>query len=557
MYRVRFFHALRTLSADIRGGIAILSAAFLLVGAAVAALAVDLGSLHLERRMAQGAADLAAIAASRDLDHAEAAAMATLRANGINSITKVTVERGVYAPDPAVAPDRRFTPGKTPYNAARVTVDKTGKLYFAKAVLSGPMSMRVKATAATSAVAAFSIGSRLAAVRDGVANKLLGGLLGGNISLSLADYDALVGADIDMFQFMDALATELNVTAGTYNDVLNSNATVGDVLAAAGSVSDKQGSAAAAAAIKTLAQQSNANSLNVPLSKFFDLGPLGDLAVGTPAPGLDATFRVMDLVTGAASLANGAHQATIDLGAQVPGLLSLKLDVTVGEPPQSSAWAAVGEPGSMVRTAQIRLRLTAEVGGAGVLLGTKVRLPIYLDLAYAEGRLARIACTGSNTGSVDVAALPGVADLWIGDVSTVAMADFSSKPSATPAKIVDAPLIKVTGQAHVRAGSTGETTLSFSQSDIDGGVLKRVGSSNLVQSVVTSLLRDLKLTAKVLGLGLALPGAVTAAVGATLAPVAAPLDGVIDTLLQTLGVSVGEADVRVHGVRCGTGVLAG
>lgn len=166
-------------------------------------------------------------------------------------------------------------------------------------------------------------------------------------------------------------------------------------------------------------------------------------------------------------------------------------------------------------------------------------------------------CTGANEGNVDVAVEPGVADVWIADVTPSALANFEGELATAPATIVNAPLIKVKGQAHVDVGSNSETTLSFTQDDIDEGIVKRAGSSGLTQSIVSSLIADLKLNVNVLGLGLGLPGAVTAAVGATLAPVAAPLDGVIDTLLKTLGVSVGEADVRVHGVRCGAGILAG
>lgn len=542
---------------DDSGAIAILSAVFMFVGIALAALAIDLGALHVERREAQGASDLAAIAASRDLDHAEAAARATLEANNILRITKLTVERGAYVADPALKANLRFTAGKTPFNAARVTVEKNGALYFGHALHNGPMPMSVTSMAATTGVAAFSIGSRLAAVRDGVANNLLSALLGGSVALSVADYNALLSADIDLFKFMDALATNVGVSAGTYNDVLQSSATVGNVLAAAASAADANGNATAKAAIDKLARQSNSKSLTVPLSKYLSLGGLGGLAVGTPAPGLDATFKAMDLISGAATLANGEHQATVDLGAAVPGLLSLKADITVGEPPQSSAWAAVGEVGSTARTAQIRVRLVAEVGGAGALLGLKVRLPIYLDVAYAEGRLAKITCSASNSGSVDIAARSGVADLWIGEVSTAAISNFNGAAAVAEAQMVEAPLIKIKGRAHVAAGSTTETTLSFSASDIANGAIKRVKSTGLTQSIVASLIGDLKLTVQVLGLGLQLPSVITAAVGATLAPVTAPLDQVVDTLLETLGVSIGEADVRVHGVRCGAGMLAG
>jgi uncharacterized membrane protein len=54
-----------------------------------------------------------------------------------------------------------------------------------------------------------------------------------------------------------------------------------------------------------------------------------------------------------------------------------------------------------------------------------------------------------------------------------------------------------------------------------------------------------------------LPGTVSQLVMSILRPIAAPLDQVIHSLLTTLGVHLGEADVRVHGIRCGTAVLAG
>ncbi len=42
----------------------------------------------------------------------------------------------------------------------------------------------------------------------------------------------------------------------------------------------------------------------------------------------------------------------------------------------------------------------------------------------------------------------------------------------------------------------------------------------------------------------------TAAVNSTLAAVATPLDGVVNGLTGLLGLGLGEADVRVNGVRC-------
>ncbi len=529
----------------------------MLVGVAVAAFAVDLGSLHLERRAMQGAADLAAIAAARDIAHAERAARATLDANGLAEAALTKLERGAYAPDAKVPAERRFIAGKRPYNAVRLAVHKPGVLFFAKALLPKPPTIGVAATTATSSVAAFSIGSRLAAVRDGLFNQLLSGLLGGNVTLTAMDYNALLNTDIDMFEFLDALAANMNVKAGTYQDVLQSKATVGDALAAAAQVSEKSGNAQAQAALEALSRQSNAANLAVPLSTLINLGPLAGVDLGDPAPGLDAKFKAMDLVSGAAAIANGEHQVAVNIASGIPGILSLKLDVAIGEPAPFSGWVAVGEPGATVRTAQTRLRLIAEIAGNGLLLGAKVRLPILINAAYAEGRLAAVNCAVIGAEAVDVAVKPGVAEAWIGEVTGQDMSNLASKPAVAKSTIVSTPLAKITGSAHAEIGAASETTLSFSRSDIDAGAVKRVASTNLSQSLVTSLTKDLKLNVQVLGLGLGLPSALSGAISSTLAPVAAQLNSVVDALLQTLGVRLGEADVKVHGVSCGGSMLTG
>ena len=250
-------------------------------------------------------------------------------------------------------------------------------------------------------------------------------------------------------------------------------------------------------------------------------------------------------------------QVQLDLTASVPGVASLKLDLAIGEPPQKSASTAVGQPSARVRTAQTRLRLTAEVGGVGALAGIKVRLPLYLDLAYGEARLASIDCAAGGEPRAVVAARSGVAELWIGNVNDSAFTDFSGKPSVTLASLVSAPLVRIDGQAHVDVGSTSETMLEFDNADVANGTIKRTSTQNPAESLVTSLLADADLKVRLLGLGIAAPGAVTKALADTLAPVLKPIDALLTDLLATLGVHLGEADVRVHGIRCGGGALAG
>ena len=88
------------------------------------------------------------------------------------------------------------------------------------------------------------------------------------------DYNALLDANVSMFDFLNALSTELDVSAGTYSDVLGADATVGDVLDAVAAVSQQSGNDAAAAAARLLKSQSNAASLAVPLSQMIARGSM-------------------------------------------------------------------------------------------------------------------------------------------------------------------------------------------------------------------------------------------------------------------------------------------
>jgi uncharacterized membrane protein len=541
------------------GSIAILSAAVLPLSIGALALAVDMGSLYIERRQAQSAADLAAMAAAADLDNAEAAVAATLRANGIDTTRSLTVIKGHYSPNPALSRESRFRPASDPINAVEVTFSKPGRIFFASVFIDQPIEMEVRALAANAALATFSIGSRLLAVRDGLLNALLSSMLGSSVSLSAMSYESLVDTDIQLLGFMNALATEMNITAGTFNDVLNANMTAGNVLNAAATATAADGNSSASAALHSLAGQAGSASLSAPLSTLINLGPLGSASLAQPPAGLDAGINAMDLVNGTAALANGTNQATLNLGTAIPGVLNLKVDLAVGERQQQSPWVAVGQPGASVYTAQTRLRVVAEVGGSGLLAGTRVRLPIGVDIAYARATLSEVTCSNGDrsTAAAKIKARPGIARAWIGELSGSSLSNLTSEPSVSNARIVDTGLIKVTGRADISATNTSDTPLTFTQADVDAGTIKTVGTHEFVETVVTSLLGNLSLNVQIGGLGLGLPGTVSQLVMSILRPIAAPLDQVIHSLLTTLGVHLGEADVRVHGIRCGTAVLAG
>lgn len=563
---------------NVSGNVAIMGALLLPVGIAAAAFAVDEGSLYLERREAQSVTDLAAITAAANIDQAEAVVLTTFEDNRHPDVTlieegvtpplfagtraaDVRVQKGRYEPNPSLAPEVRFVVGSEPANAVKVTFRKQGTRYFASRVMPAPTISTV-AIASIPAEAAFSVGSRLLSVNGGILNALLGKLLGANISLSVMDYNALIDADVSALGFLDALATELNVTAGTYDDVLAANATMGQIVDALATVSghDRQ----AQLALTSIANAIPASStIGLPLSHLIDLGRVGQLALGQGDAGFDAAIGLMEVLGASAAIANGTNQIRLDTGLNIPGLLGVTADLAIGEPPQNSPWFAIGEAGTIIRTAQTRLNLVASVGGPGGLLGASIKVPIYLELAYAEAKLKSISCPSGRPESarVSVAAKPGVVELWIGEINPAGLRNFAVKPVVQPAKIVQMPIIKVTGSAHVEMGNLFPTPLSFTKHDIDDRVVKSVSSRNLTQSLTQSLLNDLDLTVKldlgILSIGLLVPSqnAVTSTVTNILGGVTAPLDSLIYNLLSALGIRVGEADVRVNGVSCGRSVL--
>jgi uncharacterized membrane protein len=535
---------------DRRGGIAIMSGVMFSVAIICAAFAIDLGSLFLEKRRIQGVVDLAAMAAAGDIANAQAAARATLVANRVDlANTDLKVELGHYAPDTTAAVGARFQIGALPLNAARVTLTRPVDIYFAKTFMNDCCKVSVSALAANAQVATFSVGSRLAALREGVVNQLLSGLLGGNVTLSVADYNAIATANVGMFQFGQALASELNLSAVSYKDVMAADVTVGNVIKAMASVAPD---ATTRAALNSLAAESSASFVKVPMSQVMSFGPLENLGVGDALSFPDPRFNVMDVVMAAASISGNGRLISLDLGVSVPGVAKLTLDVAIGDPVQQSPWAAVGEVQAKVHTAQIRIRLVAEVGGSGLLAATRVRLPIYIDGAYGTGRLASIACANDGTGAVSVAARPGIAAAHIGEVSNWDLTSFNPHVSPTKATLVDLALIKVKGRASIDVTNTSETTVSFNQTEITNGAVKRVSTRNIAETLVSSLLSNLSLE-----LGpLTLP-AIDPLVRSVLTGVAQPLDQVVYTLLSSLGIRLGEVDVRVHGVRCRSSVLAG
>lgn len=543
----------RDLARHAGGGVTMMAAASLTAGLGCLALAVDLGSIYFETRRLQGIADAAAIAAAADLPRADLAAEAAVDANRLAFPVERRVETGTWRPDPAIAPSARFNPSSIDVNAARVTLTTDARLFFGVAAL-GRNHVRIERTAAAarSNLASFSIGSRLLALQGGVVNGLLSALTGSQVNLSVMDYDALASADIDLLAFSDALRTELDLTAASYDQALSAELTTGQALNIVATVLDGTSATAAAAVRELSATQAALRPIR--LDRIIDLGPIG--AQDRSGKGAAVNINAFDLARTMLELSNGNRQVQLDLGANIPGLTKTSVKLAIGDRPADSPWLAVtakGEP--IVRTAQTRIYIEAEALPSGSLLGiANVRLPLLVELAEAEAKLAAVDCSNRRAGGATLLVRPSIGHAAIADIFPSDISNHKQPLVEGPARIIAAPLVSVTGKARVDLTAPQWKSVAFTAPEIAARSIKTVSSDSLVQGLTLSLVKQLDLNVNIIGLGLGL-APVSQLVGNTLAPVAPALDGLINSLTGLLGIHLGQADVRVNGVRCGVPAL--
>ena len=552
----------RRFGRDERGSFIILFAAAICLAAIISAFVIDAASLYHERRTLQRGVDLAAIQAAQDSANSLTVAHASLVEAGLigpsatlavlasqTGGNALRVERGHYRANSDIDAMSRFQPGVTPFNAVRVYYEHPGQLYFSSSWSPVP-TISASAIATVTPEVAFSVVSRLAKLDGGIANAVLNKLLGSDVALTAVDYNGLAGAKIDAFAFLDALAFQLGITAGTYDDILAASADHGQIGAA---IADLLSGPQKFAALK-VANAAGGNG-EILLSKLFSVGDVGQAAIGSIGGGAFTPVSALDLLSASAGLSDRTHNVDMSLTAGLPGLVGIGLTLAVGEPAQGGSRYAIGPVGTVVRTAQVRLRIVASLKLKILLLSlVDVNLPLYLDVAHAEAIVTAASCptAGAPFGSATIAARPGVAQIILGEVNADSFDDFGSSPWIGAATLVNALGIEITGSAHAEVAQTDPVSLVFSSPEIAAGTLKTARTTSFTGSLVSSLFDDLELT--VAGIG---QGVVSPLIHALLAPLVPTLDLTIATLLETLGLSLGEADVQVYGVRCQHGVLVG
>ncbi|SMP56021.1 hypothetical protein [Noviherbaspirillum suwonense] len=413
--------------------------------------------------------------------------------------------------------------------------------------------------------ACVTVGPRLASVdiaKSALLNALYGNLLGGNLSLSVADWNALAQGDVGLLGFLNAL--QARTAVGTPDQALAANATLAQLAAALQASAQADANVALANAYASLASQLAFAGGTIRMADLLQLSvPAASLA--------GARLNALDLLAGQLQLFNhrnllttpapvGVSASALGLGGVLNGI---QLYSQVIEPPVM----VCGPSGTQFHSAAIRIKLKLDLvalsPSTGLLtaipgvLGASVRianLDVYASVARAEGAIDGIDAIGRL---VTVRATPGVADLYLGTFSDSVFFNRSRTLNAAidlgygnigtvninGAVVALEARSAVIGQAPL--GGSASFTGPFPQSRTFGS------SSAVLASALSSLVSnlDIRMTPS-LGLlnAVVLPVLKTVVAGALSPVLSNVLSGVLDPVLKLLGIGIGEAVVTVNGI---------
>jgi uncharacterized membrane protein len=209
----------------------------------------------------------------------------------------------------------------------------------------------------------------------------------------------------------------------------------------------------------------------------------------------------------------------------------------------------------VTRTAQTRLYLEAQAASVLGLLGSQpITVPIYVEAASAQAKITSLSCPSVvENQAIQMAVSPSVGQVAVASLDRTKLNDFTHPMSLSPATIVNVNLgllsAKVTSYSVVQLGGAAWQTVNFSRAEVNASTIKTVSTTDIASTGIATLLGNLSLGVQVGGLGLT-TGAITAPIAATLNALGAPLDTLVNGLTDVLGVKLGQADVRVNGLRC-------
>lgn len=490
-----------------RGAIGLMAAGTLAVAMVFMLLAVDSGRLYLEKRKLQSIADTSALeAASRGgLCSPATTANDYAKENATrNGFTVVAGDnsRGLAVTCGSLVTNasniRVFTVDATKSDAVRVVATRSVMTSIAGGIwnmFSGtPVSTQTVLSATAVAayappVAQLTIRSSLATVdstKSPLLNATIGGLLGGSLSLTAAGWNGLIQTNLNLLSYLDQLAIQLNVKAGDYDALLNTDVSATQLIDAAVKVLQKNGAVATAIINDVI-------SLNAiaPSAQLLKVGDLLKVATGTPAAALNTNVQLFQLLEAVAQLSSSKSAVSAAVQLNIPLIGNVSIQSKVIEPPQMSA---IGNPAKAkagllvtpktdqisVRTAQVRtlvtvqapvlnlvssvatvlnglgtpvsnlvtgllhLNIPAAVGGLLCLVACEItdvaitdKLAIYIEAGSAEAHVTDFTCASTATKSLTVQSTTSLATLAIGDINPTSAFSSSAAVDVQPVRLVD------------------------------------------------------------------------------------------------------------------------
>ena len=419
--------------------------------------------------------------------------------------------------------------------------------------------------AACDSGACVSMGPRLASVdssRGALLNALFGGLLGSNLSLSVADWNGLAQGNVKLGTTLNALQTELNVSSPSA--ALAANATLAQLVSAMASAAQADGNTATASALSGLQSQLAGVSGTVQLGTLLTVSlPTGALA--------NVNVNALNLVGGMVQLYNTSNVLTtpspVTISGSAIGLGSVVNSVQIYAQVIEPLVYVCGPTGTQLHSAAIRLKLNIDlvdaspdttalnllpgVSGASVAIA---QLELYVEVARADGVIATVDALAN---AVTVQATPGVADLYLGSISDAvffnrshvlnAAADLGYATIGT--LTVNATTVNIQAKSYARGQAPFASNLAFSgpYPQTRSASTSAAFVANLVDALVANLALSLSPSLGLLDTTI-LPTLKTLVSGSLTPILNTLMTGLVDPLLELLGIRLGEVDVTVNGI---------
>lgn len=585
---------LRRRGRDERGVVAVtlaLISCFVLIP--LAALAVDVGVQRVARTDMQSLADMVALDLARGLDGKATAAQWSAKSPSLQQRADASRDRNdsTVGHQPTVVAElgtfdpltQSFTPlpstsGVIP-NAVRVGASTAVDFYFADG--SGGTGATSIAQARTTAC--FQLGS-WAATLNPSASSLFGDMLKpllGSSTLTAVGYNGLATTRLSL---LDLVKTNY-IGVGTVNDLLTmNNLTVANLYRASAQVLAAQGKTAQAQ-VFNLAAASVVAPTTIDAGKLFGLSTSSDAALQTQ-------FNALDILLGAAFLANGTNALDVDnLQTSLASVGVTSSTLKIIERPQRACDQdeAKTAQASLVSQAQVQVPSNPVYNSGGStlrLVDNKINLGVNLNLAGARGHLTSIAC---NPDTFDVDVLTDLATLSVdGRINldgTVAIPKTSVAGVLNPVTYSLLPSIlnvAVTFKANVSAGAStpaaaapAHGTVTIPPMTYDDHTEVGAGNHALPYPTVTVDQTTVDATVSIAGLNLSLltnavlkplvmptlnlsEPVLASRVNPLVGPLIDKLNGILTALDTGLGLNVAGADV--YGLpypNCQTPVLRG